>query len=99
MSYFAQATLARDPDFLSRVAACAAVENPDRTIQPTKWAEDHIWWMAAAPGFADAYEYAILNGNEAPGRDPAVITDGQILGAVQQILTAEGVLPPPEPAA
>ena len=84
MSYMAQAQLSNDSDFTARVASCAAVEVP-HTHQPLQWAYDHIWWIAAAPGFADAYDYALLNGNENPGADPAVITDSQILSAVQAV--------------
>ena len=85
MSYSAQAQLSGDPDFLNRVSACAAVEVP-MTHSPTVWAQEHIWRVAAAPGFADAYEYAINTNVERPGNDPAVITDGQILAAVQALL-------------
>ena len=97
MSYSSQAELSRDPDFLSRVAACAAVEVP-KPNSPTDWANQNIWWISAAPGFADAYEFA-LNSDppvERPGNDPAVITDGQILAAVQGLL-AEQATQPEEP--
>jgi hypothetical protein len=82
--------LAQDGDFINRVSACAAVEVP-HTYQPVQWTRDHIWWVAASPGFADAYEYA-LNVDppvERPGNDPAVITDAQILASVQAIVTEE----------
>ena len=82
MSYSAQAILAQDGDFLLRISACAAVE-VDRTHQPNTWANEHIWRISAAPGFADAYEYAINTDVERPGNDPSVITDAQILAAVQ----------------
>ena len=90
MSYNAQAQLSADADFMNRVAACAAVEveTPD---QPTAWARDNIWRIAAAPGFADKYEYALNTDVPNPGADPAVITDGDILAAVQHISA------PPEP--
>ena len=52
--------------------------------------------ISAAPGFADAYEYAINSDNPNPGKDPAVITDAMILGAVQALF-AELNPPPPEP--
>ena len=58
MSYSSQAQLSSDTDFIARVAACAAVEI-SKLYQPTQWARDHVWWISAAPGFADAYEYAI----------------------------------------
>lgn len=88
MSYSAQAQLSNDSDFLARVSSCAAVEVP-KTHQPKQWAADHIWWVAASPGFADAYEYALNTNVERPGNDPAVITDGQILASVQAIMAEE----------
>lgn len=89
MGYSAQAQLSQDGDFINRVAACAAIEIDDKTKQPLQWALDNSWWLAAAPGFADAYQYAIDNGNPRPGNDPAVITDGMILGAVQALETEQ----------
>ena len=93
MPYASQAALSKDTDFISRIAACAAVEAPkDRS--PLEWAHQNVWWVAAAPGFADSYEYA-LNSDppvERPGNDPAVITDAQILSAVQAVI-AEGTPP------
>ena len=85
MSYSAQAQLSVDPDFIARVTACAAVEIPVM-YDAKNWTETYIWRIAAAPGFADAYEYA-LNAThpERPGNDPGVITDAQILGAVQAL--------------
>lgn len=86
MSYFDQSLLARDPDFTLRIAACVSVE--DRTVvDPWAWATAHQWQIAAAPGFADAYSSALAAEVEAPGRDPAVISDPQILSAVQAVLT------------
>jgi len=97
MSYSSQAALSVDPHFLNRVSACAAVEVPTSGLSVTspvptgpEWAARNIWAVAAAPGFADAYEYAINTSVEDPGKDPAVITDAQILGAVQSLL-------PPKP--
>lgn len=84
MAYSDQALLSQDNDFIFRVSACAAVEvdltPPD---QPQQWAVENVWFIAAAPGFADAYAYAIATGVSRPGNDPSVITDGQILSAVQ----------------
>jgi hypothetical protein len=82
VSYSSQAVLSRDSDFISRLSACAAVEVPDAD-DPQAWAADHVWHIAAAPGFADAYESAVVGGVERPGNDPSVISDAQILSAVQ----------------
>jgi hypothetical protein len=86
MSYSSQAMLSTDADFIVRIAAAAAVEVP-KTHQPRQWADDHIWWISASPGFADSYEYALNTNVERPGNDPAVITDGQILAAVQALVS------------
>ena len=101
MSYSSQAALSVDPHFYNRVSACAAVEVPASGLSVTppvptgpEWAMRNVWAVAAAPGFADAYEYALNTSVEDPGNDPAVITDAQILAAVQGLLPP--MPPPPE---
>lgn len=84
MAYSDQALLSQDTDFIYRISACAAVEiqlTPPE--QPTQWATENVWYIAAAPGFADAYAYALANEIHRPGNDPAVISDAMILSAVQ----------------
>ena len=85
MAYMDQATLSRDGDFNQRIAACAAVEIELGTQQPLDWAASNQWTIAAAPGFADKYTSAVANGVERPGADPSVISDGDILAAVQAL--------------
>lgn len=89
MGYYETGLLSRDMNFLLRVAACYATET--RSPDPETWANMHMWQIAAAPGFGDAYSYAFNSEppNPAPGKDPAVITDGQILAAVQYIMNEE----------
>jgi hypothetical protein len=88
MAYADIAALAADPDFAVRTTACYAVETlAVNDIQdPGSWQAIHAWDMAAQPGFGDAYAYAVANENPRPGNDPAVITDAQILAAVQSLL-------------
>jgi len=81
MGYWEQSMLSRDPDFRDRVAASAAVETSE--YDPPTWAMENVWAIAAAPGFADAYSSALAADVPNPGRDPAVISDAQILSAVQ----------------
>ena len=83
MSYFDQATLSRDGDFNQRIAACAVVEVDLDGQQPLDWATANQWALAASPGFADAYASAVASGVERPGADPSVISDAQILSAIQ----------------
>ena len=88
MAYSDQALLSQDFDFTTRIAACAAVEvtlAPDEP--PMTWAVNHVWLIAAAPGFADAYASALAAGVPRPGNDQSVISDPQILAAVQALAT------------
>jgi hypothetical protein len=85
MAYWDIAQMSADIDLTSRVAASAAQEGiPD----PRNWAGDNMLLVAASPGWSDAWASAVASGNEFPGRDPAVITDGQILSAVQALKPA-----------
>jgi len=86
MAFSDQALLSQDFDFTMRVAACGATEGlPAAGEQPTTWAVNNVWMIAAAPGFADAYASALAAGVPRPGNDPAVISDAQILSAVQAL--------------
>jgi hypothetical protein len=87
MAYSDVALLAADYDFQLRVSACIAIETADALEAPNApmWAAEHAWQMAAQPGFGDAYASAIVGGVPRPGNDPSVITDGQILAAIQSI--------------
>lgn len=82
-TYWDVSLVSADVDLQTRVAACAAVEGI--TDDPPQWSYDHRWQMAAQPGWADAYASALAGGVPDPGRDPAVITDPQILSAVQAV--------------
>lgn len=94
MGYFDVSELAANTDFLNRVAACYAVETPLGTGElPPQWATEHSWDMASAPGFGDAYASAVAGGVPRPGADPSVITDAQILSAVQAVMAAEAPTP------
>lgn len=84
MTYLAVARMAADDDLLARVTACVAREG-DR--DPELWTQRNKWAIAAQPSWDEAWDYA-TNLDPARtdiGRDPAVITDGQILSAVQSI--------------
>ena len=86
--------LANDADLRERVAACAALNGHPN---PTAWADNRMWRIAASPGFADAYASALANKIERPGMDPSVITDEQLVAAVadeQSIDTAENSVQP-----
>lgn len=86
MAYLDQAALSVDIDFTNRLAACAANEVDLQGTQPTSWATSNQWQIAAAPGFADAYASAVASDVPRPGADPSVISDAQILAAVQAMI-------------
>lgn len=82
MAYSDIALLSSDGDFIQRTRACAAVEF---SADPVQWSNEHQWQMAATPGFGDKYASALAGGIPRPGNDPSVISDGDILSAVQAI--------------
>ena len=89
MTYWDVANLSDDPDFRARCTAALATEqHPTPEQQAYAWR----WQYAGQPGFGDAYAYAVQTGVQNPGRDPAVITDAQILSATGVLMA-----PPPEP--
>lgn len=87
MAFFDISLLAADSDFNNRIAACAQTEGLVTESAP-QWASDHAWQLAASPGFGDAYASAIVAGIPNPGRDQSVISDAQILAAVQALPSA-----------
>lgn len=82
--YLTQGQIAADEDMRVRVAQAAAQEGvTDAGIDPDVWTNEWKRVWASAPGWSEAWESAEAGGNETPGADPAVITDGQILAQVQ----------------
>lgn len=91
MAYSDQALLAQDYDFHLRIAAAASADGMvPAGVQATTWAADHQWQLAAAPGFAADYASALAAGVPRPGNDEAVISDAELLAALQAL--------PPDPA-
>jgi len=88
MSYHTQAQLSEDLAIRQRVAAAAAKEGLVAP-HPFTWATERMWEIAAEPGWDDAYSYALAAGNPEPTVDPAVISDGMILSAVQTVRARE----------
>jgi hypothetical protein len=97
MGYSDIAALQQDADFAARVSAAYAVETlGDDSLDPGSWQAMHSWDMAAQPGFGDAYASALAGSVDRPGNDPGVISDAQILSAIQAIEAAENPPPPEE---
>jgi hypothetical protein len=83
VSYWDISNMSGNADLTARVQACAAQEVD--TVDPYTWTAEHLLVLCASPGWADAWASALASDNPTPGKDPAVITDGQILSAVQQL--------------
>ena len=83
--FTAVVAMAADPALQARVTGCIAVQTtgPD---QPAALMGVHITRICAEPGWAQAWMSALQTGVENPGSDPAVISNEQILAAVQKHL-------------
>jgi len=91
MAYTDIANAAQDMQLRMRIAACISTQTGYSIPQgvanhPIAIADYYQWQCAGQPGWGDAYAYAVANNNPAPGEDPAVITDGMILSAVQSVM-------------
>jgi hypothetical protein len=82
--YYATYLLTMDSDFKLRVSASAAQEGG--LPEPDPWVHEHRWQIATSPGWAAKAAAAIDAGNTEWGKDPAVITDGDILAVVQPMV-------------
>ena len=74
VAYIDLALLAGDGDFWQRTSACAASEMISGTVpdgDPQQWATENRWTLAAQPGFADAYAYALQTGVDHPASTKA----------------------------
>jgi hypothetical protein len=85
MSYATGHLISQDTDLRNR-AAIAAAEQGVAPGEEENWVFRHARQLAIQPGWREAWESALANGVEHPGADPAVISDGQILSAVQSLL-------------
>ena len=82
-SYLTISVIAMDRYMINRVTACAAQQG---IANATNWVASSAYIWAAAPGWAEKWDYAVAGGVEEPGMDPAVITDVDILSQVQTML-------------
>lgn len=84
MSYATIAEITQSGSLFNRLTAAAAQEGKNAT-SPGGWVSVHIWQLAASPGWSDKWESAQAGGVTDPGANEAVITDADILAAVQPI--------------
>lgn len=90
MSYSSIRDIATDGSLMGRITAAAAsegLENPD------SWAASRMWKFASQPGWGDKWAYAkdneTVNVNPDSGARTDVISDADILTAVQAIVAEE----------
>lgn len=81
MTYANIAAITQSASLFSRLTACAAEEN--KTTPYSSWVSNHIWDIAATPGWAAAWGSALAAGVTDPGANEGVISDGMILAAIQ----------------
>lgn len=94
-SYLAISMVANDPDMTERLRAAVTQQVTLGTVprmassNPVTWVTVNRYLWASSPGWGEKWDYALLSHESdpeyKPGRDPAVITDADILAAVQAI--------------
>lgn len=84
MAYNDVASMAVNAQLQNRVTACAAVEGQDG---PQYWMSQNIWEVVAAPGWGEAWRYALDSGMDPAvvGSNETVISDPMILAQVQAV--------------
>lgn len=98
-SYLSIAAIANDEFMRERMTACVTqqqhlgsinIDLPNTAVpyNAQAWVEFNSYLWASSPDWGAAWDSALASGNEEPGKDPAVITDGQILSTVQALLGA-----------
>lgn len=91
-TYLAISQIANSKTMTERLNACVTQEakagNVPFVREPLTWVGQNRYLWAASPGWAAAWVYAMASHPEPdfdPGKDEAVITDGMILAAVQDL--------------
>jgi len=98
-SYLSIAAIAKDEFMIERMNACVTQQvhlgnaplvandqaNRPDTFAAQAWVDRNRYLWAASPDWGSAWDSALASGNEAPGKDSSVITDGMILATVQSL--------------
>ena len=92
--YNSVADMAEDLALNRRLTAAVAKEG---ILDPKGWLYPRNWQVVSAPGWDAKWDSAVAGGVSNPGADEAVITDGDILSAVQAVIASE--VPPDQPEA
>lgn len=102
MSYLTISHIKTDTQFLLRCSASVASEvsagsSDGDTAFTEEWTNLRSWDLAATPGWAAKWESALAGGISNPGENSAVITDGDILSRIQQLLATYPLTASPVP--
>jgi hypothetical protein len=92
-SYLTISTIANDSWMQERLRACATQQahlgGAPGITDPVAWTIDNRYLWAASPGWAEQWDSGVVahagDIGYQPGRDAAVITDGNILSTVQSL--------------
>jgi hypothetical protein len=92
-SYIAIAEIASDGWMNERLRACAAQQEhlTGVPVDSDTWVAQQRYIWASSPSWGEKWDYAKATHQDPeymPGKDPAVITDGDILATVQALTTA-----------
>lgn len=86
MSYTSIVEMANSSSLIGRLTAAAAGE---AIATPEQWVRTNLWKIVSSPGWADQWAYAFdtatVNTNPDLGIRTDVISDGDILSAVQAV--------------
>lgn len=98
--YLAVAAIANDEFMVERLRACVAQQttlgnvpsisndplNQPPAVSALNWVENNKYVWASSPSWGEKWQYALDSNPDAePGKDPAVITDDDILATVQHL--------------
>lgn len=90
MSYTSVVEMANSSSLIGRLTAAAAAEGK---TSPEQWTRTNLWKLVSSPNWADQWQYAAdtatVNTNPDLGIRNDVISDGNILSAVQALIAAE----------
>ena len=97
-SYLSIAAIANDEFMRERMIACVTQQqqlgsinvglpNTAAPYNAQAWVEANSYVWASSPSWGEKWDYALAaNPDSEPGKDSAVITDGDILATVQHLL-------------
>jgi hypothetical protein len=96
-SYLSIAAIAKDEFMLERMYSAVSqqlhlgnitipLSNVTDPFSAQEWVNQYRYIWASSPSWGEKWTYALDSGNAEPGKDSAVITDGDILATVQALL-------------